>query len=118
MFLSSGLIATVSEIMRRTNSRHPHPPGGDTLLGDDEALSMAAMDATPRGPDADIIHEKTVTKEQTRINPRTGKPLTMPAPLSLAPQAPSPIVTEPELPPGSQMIREETEEVSWALRIR
>lgn len=47
-----------------------------------------------------------------RINPRTGKPLTLPAPLSLNPTAMSPIVPEPDVPPGSQMIRETHEEVS------
>lgn len=47
-----------------------------------------------------------------KINPRTGKPLSMPKPLSLSPHNMSPIVPIPDAPAGSQMIREEHEEVS------
>ncbi|ORX41083.1 hypothetical protein BD324DRAFT_678476 [Kockovaella imperatae] len=46
-----------------------------------------------------------------RINPRTGKPVSMPKPLSLSPHEMSPIREEGNVPPGSQMIREETEEI-------
>lgn len=47
----------------------------------------------------------------TRINPRTGKPLSIPKPLSLAPRDMSPIQT-PADGSGGQLIREEHEEVS------
>lgn len=46
----------------------------------------------------------------TRINPRTGKPLSIPKPLSLTPQEMSPIV--PVNVGGGQLIREVHEEVS------
>jgi len=46
----------------------------------------------------------------TRINPRTGKPLSIPKPLSLTPREMSPIV--PIDQGGGQLIREEHEEVS------
>lgn len=48
----------------------------------------------------------------TRINPRTGKPLSIPKPLSLTPQEMSPIVPETVADVGGQMIREIHEEVS------
>jgi hypothetical protein len=49
-----------------------------------------------------------------RINPRTGKPITLPKALSLTPRDPSPIKTDTgNVPPGGQLIREEHEEVSW-----
>lgn len=50
-----------------------------------------------------------------KINPRTGKPLSMPKPLSLSPRDMSPIFPVPDVPPGSQMIREEHEEVGRCL---
>jgi hypothetical protein len=46
-----------------------------------------------------------------RINPRTGKPLSIPKPLSLSPHQPSPVIPFPDVPVGSQLIREEHEEV-------
>ena len=67
------------------------------------ARSMTVACAAPSDPGG----PKTV-----RINPRTGKPLTLPQPLSLSPHEMSPIRTEAEVPPGSQMIREEHEEAS------
>ena len=48
----------------------------------------------------------------SRLNPRTGKPLSIPKPLSLSPQAMSPINPISDAPPGTQIIREEHEEVS------
>lgn len=47
----------------------------------------------------------------TRVNPRTGKPLSIPQPLSLTPRDMSPIQITPDAP-GGQLIREEHEEVS------
>lgn len=47
----------------------------------------------------------------TRINPRTGKPLSIPKPLSLTPRDMSPTRT-PADGSGPQLIREEHEEVS------
>lgn len=47
----------------------------------------------------------------TRVNPRTGKPLSIPQPLSLTPRDMSPIEIPPDAP-GGQLIREEHEEVS------
>jgi hypothetical protein len=55
----------------------------------------------------------------TRINPRTGKPLSLPKPLSLSPRDMSPIqpeVVQSDL--GPQMIREEHEEVSESMEAR
>jgi hypothetical protein len=49
----------------------------------------------------------------TRINPRTGKALSIPKPLSLTPQEMSPIV--PIDQGGGQLIREEHEEVSCSV---
>lgn len=46
-----------------------------------------------------------------RINPRTGKPLSIPKPLSLSPHAMSPINPQSDAP-GGRLIREEHEEVS------
>lgn len=51
------------------------------------------------------------TTTTTRINPRTGKSLSIPKPLSLTPQNMSPINT-PADGSGPQLIREEHEEVS------
>jgi hypothetical protein len=53
----------------------------------------------------------TAPSSTTRINPRTGKALSIPQPLSLTPQDMSPINT-PADGPGPQLIREEHEEVS------
>jgi hypothetical protein len=49
----------------------------------------------------------------SRVNPRTGKPLSLPQPLSLQPRDPSPIQTDYGLPDQGQLIREEHEEVSF-----
>ena len=64
-------------------------------------------------PASAVIPADTLPSGKTvRINPRTGKPITMPKPLSLSPHDMSPIQTEADVPAGSQMIREEHEEVS------
>lgn len=47
----------------------------------------------------------------TKVNPRTGKPLTVPAPLPLTPRDMSPIDTPTMAAAPGQMIREEHEEV-------
>lgn len=55
-----------------------------------------------------------------KLNPRTGKPVSMPQPLSLQPTQPSPIQTDYNnymAPTQGAMIREEHEEVSWNLWI-
>lgn len=49
----------------------------------------------------------------TRVNPRTGKPLSIPQPLSLTPRDMSPIQI-PADAPGGQLIREEHEEVNYS----
>lgn len=51
------------------------------------------------------------TATPSRVNPRTGKPLSLPQPLSLQPRDPSPIQTEYGPPDQGQLIREEHEEV-------
>jgi hypothetical protein len=48
----------------------------------------------------------------SRLNPRTGKPLSIPKPLSLSPHNMSPINPVADVLPGTQIIREEHEEVS------
>lgn len=151
----------MSELMRRTNP----PVVAETVVGDDEMLSVKAIHPTPRGRNTDITREKTVIKERevlrqgpdgrfkevdmeeelerdmvthdappvqtlvppattmlpssvspakatTRINPRTGKPLSIPTPLSLSPHNMSPIQEAATQHPGGQLIREEHEEVS------
>ena len=52
------------------------------------------------------------TATPSRVNPRTGKPLSLPQPLSLQPRDPSPIQIDYDLSDSGQLIREEHEEVS------
>lgn len=90
--------------MQRTK---PRSANGLPAVVDDQAMSQA-VEASPREPNTE-----TITREITRINPRTGKPLVMPKPLSLSPHPLSPIVPEiGEGPIDGQMIQEEHEEVS------
>ena len=113
--------------MQRTK---PRSADGLQAAEDDEAISTKAVAVTPVAGEkiasTEMISEAVAVgtsaspaaadvplPSATRINPRTGKPLTIPQPLSLSPHKMSPIVPEPDLgPTGSQMIREETEEVS------
>lgn len=62
------------------------------------------------------VHPPTMAPTHTpsRVNPRTGKMLSIPQPLSLQPRDPSPIQTDYGLPEAGQLIREEHEEVSLA----
>jgi hypothetical protein len=54
----------------------------------------------------------------TRVNPRTGKPLSLPKPLSLSPHDPSPIQEQGGNGFSPQLIREEHEEVSKSVEKR
>lgn len=71
---------------------------------DEEAVSTRAVEGTPG--------DAVPSPASRRVNPRTGKPLTMPQPLSLSPHPMSPIVPEygPESA-GNHTIQEEHEEV-------
>jgi len=60
-------------------------------------------------PVIESVAETVAPTMATRINPRTGKPLSIPKPLSLTPQDMSPII--PVDNGGGQLIREEHEEV-------
>jgi len=102
-----------------------------TVLADEEEEEVLPTHLPPRST---YVHERTKiqTGDQAadiplplsgpssagsggpvRINPRTGKPITLPAPLSLVPHDPSPIQEEARDPAnGGQLIREEHEEVS------
>jgi len=73
--------------------------------------SHSASHASGTTPVLESVAEiGTAPTMATRINPRTGKPLSIPKPLSLTPQEMSPIV--PVNVGGGQLIREVHEEVS------
>lgn len=94
-------VRSVSELMLRTKPRSPNGMPAE----EEEALSTGAMDGTS-GDVAVSIPTKM------RLNPRTGKPLSMPKPLSLSPHPMSPIVDEIDADPsGGQLVHEEHEEV-------
>lgn len=80
-----------------TSTSAPTAPEGTVLEADETVVETAPAATAPVAT--------------TRINPRTGKTLSVPAPLSLTPQDMSPINT-PADGPGPQLIREEHEEVS------
>jgi len=82
------------------------PRSGNGLQADDEALSRVAQ-ASPGEPTS-----AKATQDLATINPRTGKPLSMPKPLSLSPHEMSPIIPLIDLgPAGGEMIKETNEEV-------
>lgn len=84
--------------MQRTKSR-----SADGLQAlDDEAVSQAVAPGTGAA---------IPSPNATRINPRTGKPLMMPKPLSLSPHPMSPIVPEYPDAAGGGLISETHEEV-------
>jgi hypothetical protein len=116
-----------------THTEHDHiveGPGGNVVKDIDieetiekvsgpagTSLSIPPSGGTPPAiaPVAESVSAPTMA---TRINPRTGKPLSIPKPLSLTPQDMSPIVPETMADVGGQMIREIHEEVShvsWIL---
>jgi hypothetical protein len=87
--------------------------------GQDHIHHSFEMDNTPAAAPGIIITETvpagpgaTTTTTFTKINPRTGKPISMPTPLSLQPRDPSPIQTPMDAAQGGHLIREEHEEVS------
>ena len=72
---------------------------------EEEALSTKAIDGTS----GDVA---VPSPSAPRLNPRTGKPLSMPNLLSLSPHPMSPIVDELDAAPvGGQLVHEEHEEV-------
>lgn len=77
----------------------------------EEIVSTQAVDGTP----GDVA---TSLPPPTKVNPRTGKPVSMPKPLSLSPHSMSPIVLEyGAAGTGGGMIQEEHEEVNPALPV-
>jgi hypothetical protein len=81
---------------------HPHstvPPSGGTM--------------------SDVGHSAETgpaTTAPTRVNPRTGRPLSIPKPLSLTPHEMSPIVVPDDIG-GGQMISETHEEVRYHVQV-
>ena len=58
----------VAELMARTQPRRPDGTRADeTVIGDEDALSVHAMGPTPKRPNTDITREKTVIKEREVI---------------------------------------------------
>ncbi|KAL7422817.1 hypothetical protein Q5752_002113 [Cryptotrichosporon argae] len=87
----------------------PHHAHAGTVLPAGATVHPSVVGAGTTHPWPGSVHPSAAG---SRINPRTGKPLTIPAPLSLKPTQPSPIVTEQLGDPADngQMIREEHEE--------
>lgn len=106
------------EVIREGHSHdgHSHHGGNDHY---DDGHRHPTFDMGTQSPAAApggiVITETTPGggTTVTKINPRTGKPLTLPQPLSLQPRDPSPIeTTYGDAADGGQLVREEHEEVS------
>lgn len=98
-----GPAGTIKEIDREIEHTVVGPGAGTSAP---TAITVSAVDETVETAPAAPAPAST-----TRVNPRTGKPLSVPPPLSLTPRDMSPIPT-PADGPGPQLIREEHEEVS------
>lgn len=97
-----------------------HPGSGQagkstSLLAKQTTVSDSATELEPNVEPENIPSKAQApshasTASNGKINPRTGKPLSIPAPLSLTPRDMSPITSPHVQEP--QLIREEHEEVS------
>ena len=83
----------------------------DYATGPDHGTGVAIADAGPIDAAGIPLPASQASLTGGRINPRTGKPLSLPKPLSLSPHNMSPI-NPMSNHAGGQLIREEHEEVS------
>ena len=97
---------------KTTIKEHIHDGPGH-LTEQEENIERDISHGGPGMSPADILLPPSASSSGgavTKINPRTGKPLTLPPPLSLSPRDPVPIVPMPNAGTG-QMISETHEEV-------